>query len=82
MLLAGDEARNTQHGNNNAYCQDNELRGSTGTSASETALAPIHEALLRCAEHPCSGARLPHRGGAAGLRRAGRLVVPARRAAR
>jgi isoamylase len=25
MLLAGDEARNTQHGNNNAYCQDNEV---------------------------------------------------------
>ncbi|HEX7012953.1 MAG TPA: glycogen debranching protein GlgX [Steroidobacteraceae bacterium] len=25
MLLAGDEAGHTQHGNNNAYCQDNEL---------------------------------------------------------
>jgi isoamylase len=25
MLLAGDEACRTQHGNNNAYCQDNEL---------------------------------------------------------
>jgi glycogen operon protein len=25
MLLAGDELRNTQSGNNNAYCQDNEL---------------------------------------------------------
>ena len=25
MLLAGDEFANTQHGNNNAYCQDNEL---------------------------------------------------------
>jgi glycogen operon protein len=25
MLLAGDELGNTQHGNNNAYCQDNEL---------------------------------------------------------
>jgi glycogen operon protein len=24
MLLAGDEVRRTQHGNNNAYCQDNE----------------------------------------------------------
>lgn len=24
MLLAGDERLNTQHGNNNAYCQDNE----------------------------------------------------------
>jgi len=25
MLLAGDEFSNTQHGNNNAYCQDNEI---------------------------------------------------------
>jgi glycogen operon protein len=25
MLLAGDELRNTQGGNNNAYCQDNEI---------------------------------------------------------
>jgi glycogen operon protein len=25
MLLAGDEIRRTQHGNNNAYCQDNEI---------------------------------------------------------
>jgi isoamylase len=25
MLLGGDEFRRTQHGNNNAYCQDNEL---------------------------------------------------------
>ncbi len=25
MLLAGDEFRNTQKGNNNAYCQDNEM---------------------------------------------------------
>ena len=25
MLLAGDEFANTQHGNNNAYCQDNEI---------------------------------------------------------
>src|SRR5262249_31428757 len=25
MLLAGDEMGHTQHGNNNAYCQDNEI---------------------------------------------------------
>ena len=25
MLLSGDEIGNTQHGNNNAYCQDNEI---------------------------------------------------------
>ena len=25
MLLGGDELGRTQHGNNNAYCQDNEI---------------------------------------------------------
>ena len=25
MMLSGDECRRTQHGNNNAYCQDNEV---------------------------------------------------------
>ena len=25
MILMGDEVRHTQHGNNNAYCQDNEI---------------------------------------------------------
>jgi glycogen operon protein len=25
MLLGGDELGRTQHGNNNAYCQDNEV---------------------------------------------------------
>jgi glycogen operon protein len=25
MFVAGDEVRNTQHGNNNAYCQDNQI---------------------------------------------------------
>ena len=25
MLLAGDEFGNSQYGNNNAYCQDNEI---------------------------------------------------------
>jgi glycogen operon protein len=27
MLVAGDEMRRTQNGNNNAYCQDNETSG-------------------------------------------------------
>ena len=26
MFVAGDEIRRTQRGNNNAYCQDNEIR--------------------------------------------------------
>jgi isoamylase len=25
MILAGDEFGNSQHGNNNAYCQDNDI---------------------------------------------------------
>src|SRR6185437_8153836 len=25
LILAGDEVGNSQHGNNNAYCQDNEI---------------------------------------------------------
>ena len=37
MLLMGDEVRRTQHGNNNAYCQDNaDLPGSTGTTSPAT----------------------------------------------
>ena len=39
MLLMGDEVRRTQQGNNNAYCQDNEInwfdwRCSSGTPTS------------------------------------------------
>ena len=33
MMLAGDEFGRTQQGNNNAYCQDNEISWSTGISA-------------------------------------------------
>lgn len=35
MLLGGDEFANTQHGNNNAYCQDNELSWLDWSSAAE-----------------------------------------------
>ncbi|HUK36045.1 MAG TPA: glycogen debranching protein GlgX [Vicinamibacterales bacterium] len=41
MLLAGDEFRRTQHGNNNAYCQDNP------TSWIDWSLAQKHRELLR-----------------------------------
>ncbi|MBI4422209.1 MAG: glycogen debranching protein GlgX, partial [Elusimicrobia bacterium] len=43
MLLAGDELGRTQRGNNNAYCQDNELGWHDWT------LGPEREALLRFA---------------------------------
>jgi glycogen operon protein len=41
MLLAGDEFRRTQRGNNNAYCQDNE------TSWVDWSLAERHQDLVR-----------------------------------
>jgi len=54
MLLAGDERRNTQSGNNNVYCQDNELawlaweRGERGDG-----ILAFTKRLLRLrAEHP------------------------------
>ena len=41
MLLSGDECRRTQRGNNNAYCQDNQI------SWFDWRLVKKHEALLR-----------------------------------
>jgi isoamylase len=41
MLLMGDEVRRTQHGNNNAYCQDNEV------SWFDWSLPPRHGDLYR-----------------------------------
>ncbi|HKK50515.1 MAG TPA: glycogen debranching protein GlgX, partial [Myxococcota bacterium] len=39
MLLAGDEIGRTQHGNNNAYCQDNEIGWIDWTSVDENGRA-------------------------------------------
>jgi len=39
MLLAGDELGHTQRGNNNAYCQDNEISWVDWTAAGEAAAA-------------------------------------------
>jgi glycogen operon protein len=43
MLLAGDEFGRTQHGNNNAYCQDNELSWVDWSAAQ----SPQGESLIR-----------------------------------
>ena len=52
MLLHGDELGRTQHGNNNAYGQDNESPGSTGTrSTSSSSSSPRAVAQLR-RDHP------------------------------
>ena len=43
MMLMGDEVRQTQLGNNNAYCQDNEITWFDWTRAEEHAdLRPLH----------------------------------------
>ncbi|HEY9199597.1 MAG TPA: glycogen debranching protein GlgX [Gammaproteobacteria bacterium] len=49
MLLAGDEFGNTQHGNNNAYCQDSEIGWLdwSGIDADGQALLDFTRALLR-----------------------------------
>jgi glycogen operon protein len=48
MLLMGDEVRQTQQGNNNAYCQDNEL------SWFDWSLVKSHEDVLRFVSALCS----------------------------
>src|SRR6185295_9423077 len=54
MLVAGDERGRTQKGNNNAYCQDNELSYLDWTSTKEQAeLLSFTKRLLRIRnEHP------------------------------
>ena len=52
MLLAGDEINNTQHGNNNAYCQDNELSwidwsGLDNQKSADRSLLTFTRALLK-----------------------------------
>ena len=45
LMLAGDEVGNSQNGNNNAYCQDNETGWVAGTiSASRATTSPISSA--------------------------------------
>ena len=52
MLLGGDEIGRTQHGNNNAYCQDNEISWLDWSSVDTDLLEFVrHVAMLRT-EHP------------------------------
>ena len=84
MLLGGDEIRRTQQGNNNAYCQDNELSW-VDWELGERARRPprVHPAAAATSRRASrvSAVGVSHRRGAPRLRGAGRLVVPARRAA-
>ena len=52
MLLAGDELGRTQHGNNNAYCQDNELSWVDWENADLELLEFVRKLIALLHEHP------------------------------
>jgi isoamylase len=52
MLLGGDEAGRTQRGNNNAYCQDNEISWYDWTTADQSLLAFTQRLLRFRHRHP------------------------------
>jgi isoamylase len=64
MLLAGDELGRTQQGNNNAYCQDNELSWVDWTAAAdETGLLEFAQAVAELRrDHPVFRRRRYFRG--------------------
>lgn len=63
MLLAGDEFLNSQNGNNNAYCQDNEIGWINwkSTKASERILSFTKELIRLRKSHPILHCREPLR---------------------
>ena len=52
MLVAGDEFGRTQNGNNNAYCQDNEISWLNWAQADERLLAFTRKVIQIRKEHP------------------------------
>jgi isoamylase len=52
MLLGGDERGRTQQGNNNAYCQDNEITWFDWSSADDELLAYTRRLIAFRREHP------------------------------
>jgi glycogen operon protein len=52
MLLGGDELGRTQQGNNNAYCQDNELSWFDWQNADRDLLAFVTRLIRLRSEHP------------------------------
>ncbi|MDX6750752.1 glycogen debranching protein GlgX [Geminicoccaceae bacterium 1502E] len=58
MLLAGDELGNSQNGNNNAYCQDNEIGWVNWENADEDLMAFVARLIRLRREHPVF--RRPH----------------------
>lgn len=63
MLLAGDERGHTQYGNNNAYCQDNQLSWIDWLAPDDPALTTFVRSLIRLRrEHPALRRELHFRG--------------------
>jgi glycogen operon protein len=52
MLLGGDEMGRTQHGNNNAYCQDNEITWFEWANADKDLLDFTRQLITFRREHP------------------------------
>lgn len=52
MLLSGDEISRTQQGNNNAYCQDNEISWTNWQEADDKLLAFTQQLIALRKEHP------------------------------
>ncbi|HZQ81648.1 MAG TPA: glycogen debranching protein GlgX, partial [Gaiellaceae bacterium] len=52
MLLGGDELARTQHGNNNAYCQDNEISWFDWAHADSDLLAFTRQLIRLRGQHP------------------------------
>lgn len=52
MLLGGDEISRTQHGNNNAYCQDNEISWYDWQNVDKELLAFCRQLILYRKNHP------------------------------
>ena len=66
MLLAGDEIGRTQHGNNNAYCQDNEISWVDWEQADSDLLEFVRALSNLRREHPVFRRRRFFRGQPAG----------------
>ena len=73
MLLAGDEVLRTQHGNNNVYCQDNELGWFDWNLCYQNSdiLRFVREMIAFRKRHPC----LLYRRFLSGSSRSGRVVA-------
>ena len=83
MLLGGDEIGRTQHGNNNAYCQDNEISwfnwdiGETGDDSAQ--LRPRRHRGHAGQPHPATPGLLHRRAASPACETEGRHLDPARR---